>query len=184
MTETAHKSRLPRTGTLVLIAVVLLIGGGAMMVWLPYHRNQQAIAEIERLGGKAVSEILRPFWMPNAVDDEYLTVFERVIEVDLIDTQISDAGLHHLRGLTNLEYLWLFETQVGDAGLMHLRGLTKLGYLSLDDTHVSDAGIEHLRGMIKLQSLYLNHTQVTKAGIEKLQKALPSCDIDWTIPAK
>jgi hypothetical protein len=47
----APKSRLPRTGTLLLIAVVLFTGCGALMVWLPYHREQQAIAEVERPDG-------------------------------------------------------------------------------------------------------------------------------------
>ncbi len=78
MTDSAKKSRLPRTGTLVLIALVLLIGGGALMVWLPYHRNQRAMAEIEKLGGMTESEIVRPFWIPDAIDDEYLSVFERI----------------------------------------------------------------------------------------------------------
>ncbi len=49
MTKTANKSRLPRTGTLVLLAVVLLVCGGALMVWVPYHRNQVVIAEVENL---------------------------------------------------------------------------------------------------------------------------------------
>ena len=74
MTESSPQSRLTRTGTLVLIAVVLLIGGGALMVWVPYHREQQIIAGIERLGGKTKPEIVRPFWIPNTVDDEYLVV--------------------------------------------------------------------------------------------------------------
>ncbi len=52
MTDSNPKSRLPRTGTLVLIGVVLLIGGGVLLVWLPYHWERKAIAEIERLGGR------------------------------------------------------------------------------------------------------------------------------------
>ena len=41
-------------------------------------------------------------------------------------TQVTDAGLARLRGLTQLEELFLDSTQVTDAGLEHLRGLTQL----------------------------------------------------------
>lgn len=144
----------------MLIAVVLLIGGGALVVWLPYHREQVVIAEFENLDITAYSVIVRPFWISDAIDDEYLWVFERVTTIDLDDTPASDAELEHLRGLTNLEFLYLERTHVSDAGLEHLRGLANLGYLLLEDTYV------------------------TQAGIDKLQKALPNCQIDWTPPAE
>lgn len=35
-------------------------------------------------------------------------------------TQVTDAGLVHLKGLTNLEYLYLRKTQVTDAGIAEL----------------------------------------------------------------
>ncbi len=102
MTESeTPKSRLPCPVTLVLIALVLLIGGGSLMVWLPYHHNQTVIAEVERLGGYTESEIVRPAWISDAVDDEYLGVFARVFRVILDDTQINDAGLEHLHGPTS-----------------------------------------------------------------------------------
>ena len=46
---------------------------------------------------------------------------------------MTDAGLAHLKGLTNLE-LDLSGTQVTDAGLSHLKGLTNLSDLDLADT--------------------------------------------------
>jgi hypothetical protein len=36
-------------------------------------------------------------------------------------------------------------TQVSDAGLAHLRGLTRLWWLSLDNAQVSDAGVDELK---------------------------------------
>ncbi len=56
MTDSAPKSRLPRTGTLVLIALVLLIGGGALMVWVPYHRNQSALRSSNGLAERTIQE--------------------------------------------------------------------------------------------------------------------------------
>ena len=51
--------------------------------------------------------------------------------------------------------LILDDTKVGDAGLEHLKGLTQLQDLSLGGTKVSDAGLEHLKGLTQLQWLDL-----------------------------
>ncbi len=40
--------------------------------------------------------------------------------------KVTDAGLKHLKGLTNLQSLDLGQTQVTDAGLEPLKGLTQL----------------------------------------------------------
>ncbi|QDT47966.1 Internalin-A precursor [Symmachiella dynata] len=208
MTEPTSKSRLPRTSIMLFFAVVLLIGGGVLMVWVPYHRNQTAIVEVARLGNRTESEIVRPFLIPDVVDDEYLWLFERVYQADLSSNQVadaklkhlrgltnlkslriasnkvSDAGLKHLQGLTNLQSITLFDTQISDAGLQDLQGLTNLRSLSFYHCQISDAGLEHLQGLTKLEILDLDNTQVTQAGIEKLQKALPDCRIIWTPPTK
>ncbi len=54
---------------------------------------------------------------------------------------ITDAGLAHLVGLTNLTYLDLGKTQITDTVLVHLKDLTNLERLSLDETKVTDAGL-------------------------------------------
>ncbi|MEE9603737.1 MAG: hypothetical protein V3V75_10555, partial [Thermoguttaceae bacterium] len=44
-----------------------------------------------------------------------------------------------------LEYLGLRGTQVSDAGLIHLKGMTKLGYLWVDSTQITDEGVKKLQ---------------------------------------
>lgn len=73
---------------------------------------------------------------------------------------------------------WLDDTQVTDAGLEHLKGLTGLVQLSLINTEITDRGLEHLKGLSELQTLDLRRTQVTYKGVEKLQRALPNCKIE------
>ncbi len=41
--------------------------------------------------------------------------------LNLEGTQITDAGLEHLTGLTKLETLWLDDTQVTDTGVAELK---------------------------------------------------------------
>ena len=49
---------------------------------------------------------------------------------------MTDAGLIHLAGLNDLEYLYLDGTPVTDRGLMHLKRLERLRHLSADDVDV------------------------------------------------
>jgi formylglycine-generating enzyme required for sulfatase activity/dsDNA-binding SOS-regulon protein len=92
-----------------------------------------------------------------------------IVRVILSGTQITDAGLVHLAGLTSLESLRLKGTQVTDAGLVHLKGLTELRSLFLNGTQVTDAGLVHLKGLTSLEKLYLRYTQVTDTGLEHLK---------------
>ena len=78
--------------------------------------------------------------------------------------------------MTNLETLSLVNTQITDAGLQHLKGLTKLRELRLY-TQITDAGLEHLEGLTNLESLFLGGTHLTDEGVKQLGKALPNCDI-------
>ena len=71
----------------------------------------------------------------------------------------------------------LADTQITDAGLAHLAGLTELKTLSLDGTQITDAGLVHLKGLKGLEKLDLYSTKVTAAGVKKLQAALPKCKI-------
>ena len=50
---------------------------------------------------------------------------------DTCAAPVNDAGLVHLKGLTNLQKLCLGRTQVTDTGLVHLKGMTNLASLSL-----------------------------------------------------
>ena len=103
--------------------------------------------------------------------------------LSLTDTQITDAGLVHLKDLTNLTTLYL-PKQITDAGLVHLKGLTNLEELDLSGTQITDAGLVHLKGFTNLQTLLIAGTEVTDAGIAELQKALPNCTIHRNYPRR
>jgi Leucine-rich repeat (LRR) protein len=177
-------------------------------------RGEAAAVEIERLGGEACAypnphptweRLLGRFFLAPLtgiflrelpVSDDDLHVLDELPEVNLLHlskTNISGAGLAHLRCLGNLGYLNVADTQVtdyavtalesatelqvlhlehtsvGDSALAHLRPLRKLTRLELAGTHVSDAGLAHLTALQDLESLNLYGTQITDAGLVHLK---------------
>ena len=64
-----------------------------------------------------------------------------------------------------------------DAGLEHLQGFTELQVLYLGDINVTDAGLERLKGLSNLKELLLGDTKVTDDCVKSLQQALPKCNI-------
>ncbi len=134
--------------------------------------------------GTDYSEITINFdgWLSRTkVTDEGLEHLKGLTQLQTLELwgclNVTDVGLEHIKGLVKLKKLNLSGTQVTNAGLEHLKGLTQLQTLSLSHTKVTDAGLEHLKGLTQLQSLIFSGTQVTDAGKKKLQQALPNCKI-------
>jgi len=116
----------------------------------------------------------------------------RGVVLSLRSTPVSDAGLAHLAGLSNLLTLILDDTKITDAGFVHLKGLglesiqisgenitdaalmqlseiSTLKRLSLDDTKVTDEGLLSLRTLPDLQVLALVSASITDDGLENLK---------------
>ncbi len=92
-------------------------------------KRRKAIAEIIELGGRVkYYDATIPYtngepprwysWLRKLQGDEHLG---NAVYVDLEGRPITDAGLEHLKGLTNLELLVLGDTQVTDEGIKKLR---------------------------------------------------------------
>ncbi len=112
----------------------------------------------------------------------------------LSNADITDVGLTRLEYLPQLQELKLDCTQIGDAGLEHMAGLTQLRVLVLNDaagvfhagTQITNVGLFHLQRLTHLQRLcFLSYgitnvklLRVTAAGWKKLQEALPNCRIE------
>ena len=108
---------------------------------------------------------------------EHLKGLTQLHRLNLWHTEVTDAGLEHLKGLTQLRTLELGQTNVTDAGLERLKCLTQLENLWLGDTKVTDAGLRHLKGLTRLSVLDLSGTKVTDSRIADLRQALPHCTL-------
>jgi Leucine Rich repeat len=86
--------------------------------------------------------------------------------------EITSEGVAHLKSLPDLRKLSLNRTGVGDAGLAHLADLPLLTELSLvGDAGVTDAGAAYLARCRELRVLRLQDTHLGDKGLVELQAA-------------
>jgi hypothetical protein len=155
--------------------------------------QEKALAEIQKLGGHVTVDedapgkpVIEVNLAQTPVTDAGLTLLKalpRLQVLDLSQTQVTDAGLASLKGLDQLQSLYLLRTNIADAGLQQLASLPNLRDLNISQTQVTDAGLQYLKGLHQLRILYVRQTTVTDAGAQELQKALPNCNISWGAPA-
>jgi hypothetical protein len=122
-------------------------------------------------------------------------------DLNLAGTQITDAGLAHLTGMTGLRRLVLDGDAIKGPGLSHLQQLPlltdlrlgcpalmevflteltafkQLERLSLANSSVSDDDSGYLAQLIHLKELDLGDTKVTALQIAHLRTRLPHCRI-------
>jgi Leucine-rich repeat (LRR) protein len=157
-------------GTLLLFVTVSAIPCSWLSVKMRQaERQREAATAIEKLGGKVDWDnkaLGWPAWLRKVLGDDF---FNSVVFAGLSGTKVTDAGLEHLKGLSQLQWLQFNGTQVTDAGLEHLKGLSQLKWLELNGTQLTDGGLEQLKGLSQLQALVLDNTQVTDAGLEHLK---------------
>jgi len=90
----------------------------------------------------------------------------------LCDTKVTDVGIHHLRGMTNLDVLYIDRTSVGDDAMAALASLPRLAHLLASETHVGDAGANSIAKFPSLMDVDLMGTQVGDAGVALLKSLL------------
>jgi hypothetical protein len=161
-------------------------------------------AEIKALGGEARFVDRKPRFLGydrgrdslsvgfhgRPISDERLVLFirrygDRIVDLDLSNTGLTDEHLRHLAGLKQLRQLRIghFDTRdtsrkrvprnsVTDRGLAHLKGLTSLGGLDISGLPVTDGGLEAIDDLPNLGALYLDRTLVRGPALSRL-KSLP-----------
>jgi hypothetical protein len=88
-------------------------------------------------------------------------------------SRISDAGLAHLSGMSQLRLLDLGGARITDEGLKQLaQHHPCLGELILNNTLVTDAGMATLAKMPHLRIVSLASTDITDAGLKTLAEKL------------
>ena len=109
---------------------------------------------------------------------KFAPIADRLSEMNLGRSKVTDAGLASLSGMKNLKKLHLPNTAVTDAGIDSLLSLTNLEYLNLFNTKLTDAGLAKLEKLPKLVRLYVWQTAATKPAAEALHSKLPNIIIN------
>jgi hypothetical protein len=146
---TQSRFRPPHCGWFLLVTVALAIGNVSVSVWLPWRREQQVIPKIEGWGGVIGTKPLGgPQWLRQLVGEHRMRgfkIFDRIDSVDLSGSEITDAEIIHLTGLTELDWLSLADTAVTDIGMAYLSKLKMLRVVDIHDTAVTMKGIDVLQ---------------------------------------
>jgi Leucine-rich repeat (LRR) protein len=120
------------------------------------------------------------------VTDEGLVHLAQAETLDylMLPARITETGLHHLKGLKGLKFLWVSGyggSPVGDRGLADLTGLQSLEELLIWGNGITDAGVDELVKLGHLRKLILTaSSRLTDAGLKKLTalKGLESLSLD------
>ena len=183
---------------MVIGVVLVLLFSYPVTIVGGWYREQASVRRLTKRGYSAdVSIRTGPDWLVDRLPQHLARLFDRVTRVSLFgqpatdadlaacarlsylqelftgwSSDMTDAGLAHLKGLTRLRTLQLTGREVTDASLVHLNGLTGLDTLSLSGTQVTNAGLVHLKALTGLRELHLPLRPVTDVGLDHL-KGMP-----------
>lgn len=161
----------------------------SLSVWETLEPEEQA----QRLDDvKAAAETYRFSVMPISAEDDRLRinvinaskefgdeqlallepVAERIVWLDLARSQITDAGMGTIGGMSNLERLHLENTAVSDDGIAELTGLSNLEYLNLYNTKVGNGIFDTFATLPKLRKAYVWQTEVEAGAARSFESSV------------
>jgi hypothetical protein len=100
---------------------------------------------------------------------EHVAGLSQLQGLDLGSSKVTDAGLHHIQRLNGLRRLTL-PPRVTDAGMRYLADLGQLQVLLVFGKSITDAGLEHLKGLKQLETLNVGLNPVTGRGLAQLSQ--------------
>ena len=106
----------------------------------------------------------------NVTDDDLAGIPrpERLANVSLGRTSVTDKGLAHLAACKNLAWLDLSLLPITDDGFKHVAGATKLRQLFLEGTKLTDIAIAQVATYRQLEELDLSSLAITDDGLAPL----------------
>jgi Leucine rich repeat len=143
-----------------------------------------AIAQVQQLRGHVITNqkghCVRVELAGIDIANGDLVVLDKlhyVTTLSLEATPLTDAGLAHLKGMTQLKRLSLRRTKITDAGLANLEGLSSLEELDLEYVPLTNQSIPHLAALGGLRKLYVGPSGPTEGGLDTLREANPQLHI-------
>ena len=130
---------------------------GGPLLRVTYFSNQDSVTDKDVLG--------------------LLPVRQRVTQLLLSRTAVTDRALGTIASMNRLTKLDLGKTKVTDRGMAQIAKLAELRSLNLYGTAITDRGLGQLATLKKLERVYVWETKVTEEGGARLRQALPRAKI-------
>ncbi|MHC4207031.1 MAG: leucine-rich repeat domain-containing protein, partial [Planctomycetota bacterium] len=106
----------------------------------------------------------------------------QVLQLDDIQSEITDAHIAHLTGLSSLKRLNISPDtkqpiNITNIALKHISNLKSLERLTLHGAKITDEGLQHLGNLDSLKWMDLQGCKVTETGLLQLRKKIPA--LEW-----
>lgn len=185
--------RVPSAGILACAAVVLALLVASWIVAARASSQRALVLEIERQGGDVTIWSAGPDWFARRISRDWQNGIGSLCEIsggmefsdrelawaasansgnlihlDLRQTEITDAGLVHVRGFPRLTRLDLASTNISGSGLRDLLPVETLKVLDLEKTDVNDDTIDCLVAFPNVETLTLSSTAVSDEGLQQV----------------
>lgn len=142
---------------------------------LDHHLAQ--MGKLHRLHYLDLNQSLRLLFTGNRTTDaglKHLRFLTELRYLDLTDSETTEKGLEYLEDMSKLRVLLLYKTWIDNEGLALLANFPELRVLSWSSLELhADKGLSYLRTTPKLEKLYLSRAQISDRGIRYL-KELPN----------
>jgi hypothetical protein len=140
---------------LIVLLCTAAMGWFAVANLQPYREEAEVTKKLMRLGGEAIRVPREPNWFWRLFGEE---IAQSTEALTFSDAPIGDTDIEQIGKLTGLKLIVVFRSNVTDAGLAHLRGLDQIVMLKLQELAISSPPIQ---GMTKLVHLDLSFTNVS-----------------------
>ncbi len=130
--------------------------------------NSTSRSAFEGLGAQVTTIPVRLPWFVPSLLRRWIP--DEVVTVTYQSAPLPSGLLRRIAQLRGLRSLRLNGTDLDDAGLAKLEGLTTLGELNLDGTRITDRGLKRLSRLRNLHYLSIHRTAVTDAGLAELER--------------
>jgi len=97
----------------------------------------------------------------------------------ILDTNITDKALAHLKPLTNLTHLCIQSEAITDGAVEHLKELKSLQAITLRNTRVTPRALQPLKTLPHLRRILVLGTPRKEEELADLEKTLPGVRIPW-----